>query len=637
MVWNVGGLDKEQEGVANVKKRVSIILLFVMIVGIMAKVFAGEVDSSQEETDNFETETLKVAYIPKMKPLSFKNTETGQFDGIAREIFDKVSEVSGLKFEYVELPEGDISYEYLLENDIDLITGVEYNSTNVKVSGMHMSTVYLDSRKVLISKSETIFDKDKKFTVGVVTGSQTMKKAFKNDYPNAEIIDYDSIEGSFAAIRNGQVDFVLHNQYIAEYMLANPRNEGLKVVQIESIAHQQCFSAIYDKNDTTGVEAAEAAALIEIIDAALTEISEDEIEEIIIKETIENRYEYDFSDIAYKHRVLLYTVFIVSVAMIIFFVYTRYVKNKNNKLKRAEEEKQILLQRRYQLVIDNSDDMIYEISMKGDACVVSDKIREKFGWDIPKQVDNLTVHKFMEILHVHPDDAEMFEKTTLGVAMDAGKDDVIVRMKRQDGVYIWCRVTRLPLIGMDNTLVSIVGKIEDVDDEIREREFLKVQSQTDRLTGLLIKQIFEAEVRKYLDTNFAYSSSFIFVDMDHFKEINDKLGHSMGDEAIVETSDRLKEVFNEFDSITRFGGDEFCVFVKNMPKDKIEQIANRAVDKLAAIYYNEKHKVKITASIGIAFSNKKNVTYEEMFKVADEAMYEAKEAGRNRMIFKVIE
>ncbi|MBP3451483.1 MAG: transporter substrate-binding domain-containing protein, partial [Agathobacter sp.] len=75
-------------------------------------------------------ESLKVAYVPARKPLSFQN-EDGELDGISRAVFDKIAELSGLKFEYVQLPEGDITYRYLQEQEIDLITGVEYNSANM--------------------------------------------------------------------------------------------------------------------------------------------------------------------------------------------------------------------------------------------------------------------------------------------------------------------------------------------------------------------------------------------------------------------------------------------------------------------------------------------------------------------------
>ena len=86
---------------------------------------------TRNELEYVETaEVLKVAYVPGRRPLSFKNSK-GELDGISRAVFDKIAELSGLKFEYFELPEGEISYEYLQEQEIDLITGVEYNSANM--------------------------------------------------------------------------------------------------------------------------------------------------------------------------------------------------------------------------------------------------------------------------------------------------------------------------------------------------------------------------------------------------------------------------------------------------------------------------------------------------------------------------
>lgn len=569
--------------------------------------------------------TLKVAYVSERRPLSFKNESTGQLDGISRRIFDKVSEISGLKFEYVEMSSGDITYNFLVENHIDLISGVEYNTTNLNSQNILISSTYLESKKILISGNDTEYVRGKNYTVAIPKGLQTIRKLFEESYPELEILNYDNVEECFRAVKKGEADFTLQNQYVAEYYMANPKYEKLKAVSMEGLEDRFCFSAVINNAESK----TRAAKVISIINVALSQIKDSEIQNIIVEETIKHQYKYKISDIAYKYRAVIAIFSVMLTAMVGILFYANYIKKKGMAIRKQEEEKLVLQQRRYRMVLDNSDDMIYEIRLDGNFCIISDKIREKFGWDIPKQIDDFTIEKFVEILRMHPKDTNDFKNTIKGVTADNGGNEIIVRMMRQDGVYIWCRITRMPLMDNDNRLVSVVGKIVDVDEEIREKEFLRMQSRTDRLTGLLLKQIFEENVKTYLEKNLCYSTCFVFIDMDHFKDVNDKLGHTIGDEAIKDTAEKIKVAFKKFDLITRFGGDEFCAFSKNIQKEDMYDIVGRAKNILMGNYTDGEKEVTITASIGVAYCLKNKTDYDTLFMAADKATYEVKENGRN--------
>lgn len=581
------------------------------------------------------SETLRVAYVSESEPLSFKNDE-GELEGISRAIFDKISEISGLKFEYVELPEGEITYDFLQDQKIDLITGVKYNSENMNAKGIFLSRPYISARKVMVSHPEFEYDENKTYKIAMATGSQTVKKVLNTKYPNLEIVDYKNNEACFDALYRGEVDMLIQNQFMVDSILAKPIYSTFKVVPIDGVDDQLCFSTIININGQYGMSEEESSILIRILNKAISQISDIEMDDMVMRETVENQYELNLFDFLYTYRFSIVVLAGVSAILLVFaFSYYR-VKREREKILEEEAKYIALQQKRYQAIVECSDDLIYEISLNGQSNLGSDKIRKKFGWEIPREVDKLNFTKVMEILHVHPDDENVFRQTMLKKGI--GKfDEQVVRIRKANGEYLWCRVYGTILMDDNHNVVSILGKIVDVDEETKEKKQLEHKSRTDLLTGLLNKQTFEKEVRDYVENHSTKGACFVFIDMDYFKDINDKFGHSVGDQVIRETAKKIQLLFANFDLVGRFGGDEFCVFVKEIPRDTLIDRLQFAVKKMEQEYAYEGEVVKISASIGAAYCEKEHVGYKELMDVADTAAYQAKDNGRNCYIIRGVE
>lgn len=580
---------------------------------------------------------LRVAYVSDRMPLSFTNEE-GELDGISRAIFDKVAEVSGLKFEYVALPQGDITYQFLLEEQIDLITGVEYNSTNMNSNGMLLSTPYLSSRKMIVSVSGFEYDPELPYKIAIAEGSQTIHKVLSTLYPNMEVVAYGTNEECFEALANEEVDMLIQNQYVVEAILSKPRYSNLIVVPMEGLADELSFStvvSIYD--DMEGMSEEDSLQLISIINKALSQINEQEIDTIIVRETLENQYELDFVDFVYSYRLVIVWIGVAFIFMTLFFISLSMLSRRREKQRKEEERLNNLQQKRYRAIMECSDDMIYEISLQGEANIASEKIKNKFGWEIPTHVpmEELDFATTMRILHVHPEDEQIFRQTML--ANGGNSDELIVRLGKTDGSYIWCKVFRTLLMDDNGNVVSVLGKIEDIDEEVKERKALEVSSRTDALTGLLNKATFKAEVKEYLENNSTEGVGFVFMDMDHFKDINDKLGHRTGDIVIKENAKKIQLLFANFDLVSRFGGDEFCVFVKNIPRETLVDRLGFAVEKMKEDYPYEEGVIHLSASIGAAYCKAGKVEYKDLFEVADTALYKVKENGRDGWLIEDIE
>lgn len=588
---------------------------------------------TQEELDYIENcGTLKVGYIADDNPVSYKDEETGELAGISRAIFDKLSEVSGLKFEFVALPTGTIQHDYLQSNKFDLVTGVEFNETNLNIDNLYLSQPYLSSERVIVCKDGLEFDVTENYSMAIATGSVTFKDVVETEYPNFDIVTYNTVEESFDAVYEGKQDMLLVNRYIASYWMAKPMYTDLTIVPVDGMNDDLCFSAIVDLDGDGGLSAEDSAMVISIINKTIGMISEAEMNNLIIKETMEHHYEYTIFDFLYMYKVSIIVGVILFIIIFVAFITIHNLKKKHEAQKRAEEKNIILQQKRYKMIIDNSEELIYEISLLGEPCIASEKIKEKFGWDIPRTVSNLSIRTLSEILHVHPDDEEQFYSSTEGLVANKEVKELLICLGKANGTYIWCKVIYLPIIDDEGTMVSIVGKIVDVDNSVREKKRLEYKSRTDSLTGLLNKKTFEDETRNYIEENTAVSSAFIFVDMDFFKNVNDLLGHVMGDQVIKDTAVKLQVIFANCDLVARFGGDEYCIFVKDIPSETLADKLNFAIDKLSDIYTNNGIRVSLTASIGAAYCSSPSVGYDELLDCADKAVYRAKEEGRNRYI-----
>ena len=590
---------------------------------------------SREELDFIKSQdVLKVAYIADLKPLSFTN-DKGEFDGISRELFDEIAEISGLQFEYVALPEGSITYQFLQEQKIDLITGVEYNSTNMNSKGMLLSTPYIHARKMIVSLKGFEYGADKTCKIAVPKGSQTLKKVLSTLYPNMEMVECENNMACFEALADRKVDMLIQNQYVVEGVLSKPRFEEFVVAPMEGLADELSFSTIVGLNGGYGMSEEDSIRLITVINKALSQMPSQDVENIIVRETLANQYALDWLDFIYGYGWMISALIVAFIFMTLFFISLAGIRKIRELQKGKELRLRDLQQKRYKTIVDCSDDLIYEISLDGDSNIGSEKIKEKFGWEIPKKVEDLDFAKAMKILHVHPEDEEIFRKTMLTQGAGAS-DEVTIRLEKEDGTYIWCNVFRTLLMDDHNNVVSILGKIEDVDDDVRERIALEKSSRSDPLTGLLNKATFKFEVKDYLANNSALGVGFVFLDIDHFKEVNDQYGHRVGDMIIKEVAKKTQLLFANFDLVGRFGGDEFCIFVKDIPRNTFEDRLRFAVDKFHTEYPYEDGTIKLSASIGAAYCKRETVEYKDLLETADAALYKVKDQGRNSYLIEDI-
>lgn len=159
----------------------------------------------------------------------------------------------------------------------------------------------------------------------------------------------------------------------------------------------------------------------------------------------------------------------------------------------------------------------------------------------------------------------------------------------------------------------------------------------DSLTGLYNRRYLETHLSRLFERSkdSIKPLSVIMLDIDFFKKINDKYGHDVGDEVLVETSSRLSKSLRKSDFVARMGGEEFLVVMPECPFTNAVMVAERLRQVIADQSFsvdNNSQMLDVTISLGVAASNQGVASPEELMKLADDRLYKAKESGRNRVI-----
>ena len=182
--------------------------------------------------------------------------------------------------------------------------------------------------------------------------------------------------------------------------------------------------------------------------------------------------------------------------------------------------------------------------------------------------------------------------------------------------------------------LNLIFQIQDITDKKLFEEKLQHEATHDALTGLPNRSYFMTRLAKALQKaklNPKYRVSVLFIDLDRFKNVNDSLGHFIGDQLLIAIAARLRECMRPPDIVARLGGDEFTILVEGRNfQEEVTRIAERIQNKFNTPFNLGGHEIYSSASIGILHTSEKHLTSEDMMRDADTAMYQAKRAGKAR-------
>lgn len=273
---------------------------------------------------------------------------------------------------------------------------------------------------------------------------------------------------------------------------------------------------------------------------------------------------------------------------------------------------------RYDLLVQASNEIIFDV----------DVLPEHIAWSpLYRRIFGLEPFRELASASAPPSKSEADENTVAISAfirqIIAGKhsDSAELLLNYANGEQHWFRIRANCIIKKD-TVIRLVGKLDNIDEEILEKEKLQDMSRIDQLTGVYNKNGFKTVVEPLLEEG--GSGSFIFTDLDNFKTVNDTLGHQTGDKVLQEMAAKLQQFFRSGDIIGRFGGDEFYIYAPGLSP---EATVKRAED-LCRILHTAYEGVTVSASVGICYFPEHGRDFDKLVHLADMAAYVVKDRGK---------
>jgi diguanylate cyclase (GGDEF)-like protein/PAS domain S-box-containing protein len=280
---------------------------------------------------------------------------------------------------------------------------------------------------------------------------------------------------------------------------------------------------------------------------------------------------------------------------------------------------------RYRSLFDDSRDAIYITRKDGAFVDVNESFVNLFGFTRQE------VLKFnAKVAYVTPEDQENFKK----VIKEKGyTKDFEIKLKKRDGGIMDCLVTVMTKRNEREQIIGYQGIIRDITATKQAEETIRHMAYHDALTGLPNRVLFNDRLTMAVANaqRSEKNAVVMMLDLDKFKQVNDVLGHKMGDLLLKAVAERLKKTLRKSDTVARMGGDEFMII---LPEIAQEEDANTVAEKIIGVFQwpfrLETKELSATTSVGVSIFPKDGADTDTLIKHADIAMYCSKGLGRNK-------
>ncbi|MDQ7066665.1 MAG: EAL domain-containing protein [Sulfurimonas sp.] len=304
------------------------------------------------------------------------------------------------------------------------------------------------------------------------------------------------------------------------------------------------------------------------------------------------------------------------------------------------DKKNLRLQERTDLALRGSNTSVLEWDYITQKSYVSPSWKEMLGLNSKSTINEYLIWRRI----IHKDDFKRVLGEIQKVIQHQGDYfETVHRLRHKNGSYLSIIGKAQLFYDATGKVIRIIGTHRDITKESEialeneiHKEQLDYQANHDELTGLANRKLLNARLELGLVKAKRYNTSIalLFLDLDHFKEINDTLGHDIGDDILKSVSHILHSITRKEDTVSRLGGDEFVILIENISNEEdASLLAQKIIDALDKPILIKENKLYISSSIGISIYPNDGTTSSDLLKYADSAMYKAKAEGRSNFQF----
>ena len=312
----------------------------------------------------------------------------------------------------------------------------------------------------------------------------------------------------------------------------------------------------------------------------------------------------------------------------------RAIGTHRNITHEKEMEQKIARQAR---IIEQIHDSVISVSLDGHILSWNNGSKVLFGYSASEMVGE-------HIRILFPSQKEYYAFTKeIQHLLHGDEFSIEITLMRKSGDEVFVNFSLSILTDDDGKTIGYIGYAQDITDKKRvEREILKQksllhhQATHDMLTGLPNRLAFHMILEDTIELarKHRYTMALLFIDLDHFKEINDSLGHDIGDLVLREVTAKLQNVLKRSERLFRLGGDEFTVIMqKSVTRAEIERLAQKIIETLEIPMVIEDHELYVSCSIGISCYPDDALDGKKLLQYADAAMYQVKTEGKGSFHF----
>ncbi len=290
-------------------------------------------------------------------------------------------------------------------------------------------------------------------------------------------------------------------------------------------------------------------------------------------------------------------------------------------LERSEE--------RFRRIVHSAEEGIWEIDALSRTSFVNPRMANMLGYEIEEMLGKPLV-AFMD------QEGKLMLEQNIARRQDGIFEHHEFKFQHRDGRAVWTTMATNPIFDAASRYKGALALVTDITGNKLSTELIWQQANFDALTALPNRHMFldrlQHETRK-ADRNGAFLA-LLFLDLDHFKEVNDRHGHAMGDVVLIEATRRIASCVRGTDTLSRLGGDEFTVILAGLDHvGSVERIARTMISMLSLPFELNGEKAFLSGSIGIALYPPDAQDMNALVERADQAMYASKNGGRNRFSY----